>query len=280
MKIISNIKEVQEQVRSWRREGETVALVPTMGFLHEGHLSLTRIACNSASKTIVSIFVNPTQFSPDEDYEDYPRDFSRDEELCRRENVDFVFYPPVEEMYPEDFSTWVEEKDLSGRLCGRSRPHHFSGVTTVVSKLFNICIPDTAVFGQKDAQQAIIIERMVRDLNFPVNIMLGPIIREEDGLALSSRNIYLTEDQRCRALSLSRGLNNAAEAFSKGQNDAEKLKGIVLNELQEAGVSVDYVELVSRENLKPLNIVNCPALLAVAAYVGNTRLIDNCFLNE
>ncbi|MFW6414141.1 MAG: pantoate--beta-alanine ligase [Verrucomicrobiota bacterium] len=278
MQVLTTIKAMQSRSREWRGQGETVALVPTMGYLHEGHLELIRLARNQAGKVVVSIFVNPSQFAPGEDYEDYPRDFSRDQELCRKEGVDLIFNPAVEEMYEADFSTWVVEEKLSANLCGKSRPGHFRGVTTIVCKLFNATLPDVAVFGQKDAQQALIIERMVRDLNFPVEIVLAPIVRDEDGLAVSSRNVYLSAEQRRRALSLSRGLQKAVTAFTTGERRAAELIKIVRDELESADAAVDYVELVDRSTLQPVTVVEQASLLAVAAFFGGTRLIDNCFL--
>lgn len=278
MKVVRNINNMQTLSRDWRGAGEKIALVPTMGYLHEGHLQLVRQAAEQASKVIVSIFVNPTQFAPEEDYGDYPRDFSRDEELCRREGVDVIFYPSAEAMYPDGFSTWVIEDKLSNTLCGNSRPTHFCGVTTVVCKLLNAVLPDIAVFGQKDAQQALIIKRMVRDLNFPVEIILAPIVRDADGLAVSSRNVYLSDQQRRRALSLSRGLREALKAFDDGERDASVLTKTVRCELKKAGANIDYVELVDCDNLQPLENVDRPSLLAAAACFDGIRLIDNCLL--
>ena len=278
MQILRTIPETQAQSRQWRRDGLSIALVPTMGFLHEGHLSLIRRARAAADRVIVSIFVNPTQFAPDEDFEAYPRDLKRDEALCRQEGADAVFYPGADELYPDDFSTWVEETALSHGLCGASRPGHFRGVATIVAKLFNACLPDLAVFGQKDAQQALIIQRMVRDLHFPVEIDVAPIVREPDGLAMSSRNTYLSPEERERALSLSQGLAAAQNAYEKGEREAIQLRELVGKQLRDADAEIDYVELVSRQTLQPLTYVDQPALLAVAVRIGKTRLIDNCFL--
>ncbi|MFO7821034.1 MAG: pantoate--beta-alanine ligase [Lentisphaeria bacterium] len=278
MLVKQKVDDTQDRVRQWRMRGDTVALVPTMGYLHEGHLSLVRLAKEKADRVVVSIFVNPAQFGPQEDFAAYPRDFQRDEELCREAGVDMVFYPNADELYPNNYSTWVEETELSRLLCGAARPGHFRGVVTVVTKLFNICLPDIAVFGQKDAQQALVIKRMTRDLNFPIEIVVGPIIREPDGLAVSSRNSYLSESERKRALALSKGLTEAQKAFKKGQKEALMLRDKVKAELLTAKAEIDYVECVSRETLQPLTYVDEPALLAVAAYVGKVRLIDNCFL--
>jgi len=278
MDIIRTIADMQDRRRDWRRSGLRIGLTPTMGFLHEGHLSLIRIANERADVTVVSIFVNPTQFGPNEDYGQYPRDPARDEELCRCNGTDVVFYPSVEEMYPADHSTWVVEDVLSKPLCGRSRPTHFRGVTTIVAKLFNAVGPDLAVFGRKDGQQALVIQRLVRDLNFPIEVVVGPIIREPDGLAMSSRNKYLTPDERARALSISRGLRRAEALYARGSRGAEALCGAVRDEIRGADGEPDYVELVSRDSLEALPEASAPAMLAVAAFFGNTRLIDNCFL--
>ena len=278
MKILRTIRETQDLARKWRGGGQSIALVPTMGFLHEGHLSLIRIARERAERVQVSIFVNPAQFGPQEDFEKYPRDFERDEASCRKEGVDMVFYPDAAELYPVDHSTWVEETELSRGLCGASRPGHFRGVTTVVTKLFNACLPDLAVFGQKDAQQAFVLQRMTRDLNFPIDIVIAPIVRETDGLAMSSRNAYLSEVERQRATALSKGLAAAQAAYEQGEREALLLREEVEKKLREAQAEIDYIELVSRPGLQPLTYVNEPALLAVAAYIGRTRLIDNCYL--
>lgn len=278
MIIIKTVADMQAQARAWRQNGERIGFVPTMGYLHEGHLSLVRLAKNDCGKVVVSVFVNPTQFGPDEDLDRYPRDFEGDEQKCREEGVAAVFYPDATELYPSDFSTWVVEEALSAPLCGRSRPVHFRGVTTIVAKLFNAVLPDVAMFGQKDAQQAFVIKRMVRDLNFPVDIVVGPIVREPDGLAMSSRNAYLTDDERRRALSIHRGIEAARRSYEHGERTAKVLRKRVLDQLQAAHADVDYVEIVSRQTLQPLDTVNEPALLAVAAIFGQSRLIDNCFL--
>lgn len=278
MEILHTIRETQNLARKWRGDDQSIALVPTMGFLHEGHLSLIRIARERADRVQVSIFVNPTQFGPQEDFEKYPRDFERDETLCRKEGVDLVFYPDAAELYPHDYSTWVEETELSRGLCGASRPGHFRGVTTIVAKLFNACLPDLAVFGQKDTQQAFVLQRMTRDLNFPIDIIIGPIVRETDGLAMSSRNAYLSAAERQRATALSKGLAAARAAYEQGEREALLLWEKVEEKVRDVQGEIDYIELVSRPDLQPLTYVNEPALLAVAAYVGRTRLIDNCYL--
>jgi len=279
MEILRTIEEVRKLAARWRQAGERVALVPTMGYLHAGHLSLVKEAKQRAERTVVSIYVNPTQFGPNEDLDKYPRDFARDEASCREHGVDAVLYPDNAVMYAPDHSTWVVEESLSQTMCGLSRPTHFRGVTTVVLKLFNIVGCDVAVFGRKDAQQALIIQRMVRDLNIPVEIVVAPLIREEDGLALSSRNKYLNADERQRALSISAGLRSAASQFDAGERSAEALAATVRTAIEAAGGRVDYVVVMARTTLRPLPLVNAPAVLAAAAFFGKTRLIDNIFLD-
>lgn len=272
MKIFNSIKEMQNFSLSCKKEGKTLAVVPTMGFLHEGHMSLIDIAKKEADVVVVTIFVNPTQFGPNEDFEKYPRNFERDCKLCEERGANAVFAPESSEMYQGDQSTWVVEESLSKGLCGKSRPIHFRGVTTVVTKLFNAVLPDVAVFGQKDAQQLAVLKRMTRDLNFPIKIVPGPIVREDDGLALSSRNKYLSPEERKRALSISSSLSEAA--FKKFKNTSE-LKDFVISRISSAGGRVDYVETVDAESLEPVETFAQKTLVAVAAYFGNTRLIDN-----
>lgn len=279
MIIVRSPREMQGTSTEWRRAGHAIGLVPTMGALHEGHLSLIRLARSQCERLVVSIFVNPTQFGPGEDLDDYPRDFERDRELCEAEGVDAIYAPEVAAMYPPNASTWVVEERLSHFLCGVSRPTHFRGVTTVVAKLFNAVLPDRAVFGRKDAQQARIIQRMVRDLDFPVSIVVAPIVRESDGLAMSSRNAYLSPDERRRALSIQNGLRQAGEAFRAGNRDTCALRAIVVDRIAEAGGKLDYAEIVSYDSLEPVDTVSAPALLAVAARFGETRLIDNALLD-
>lgn len=276
MIIARTVPGMQDCARQWRREGKRIGFVPTMGFLHEGHLSLVRLARKETEITVVSIFVNPTQFAPNEDLAEYPRGFLRDERLCRTEGVDCVFCPTPEEMYAPDFSTWVEEKALSKSLCGRARPTHFRGVTTVVTKLFNAVLPDVAVFGRKDVQQALVIQRMVRDLNMPIKIIVGDIVRELDGLAMSSRNKYLSPIERARALSIRAGLLEASRLYDAGERNSDVLRGTVVKSIEKHEGTVDYVEIVSRSQLASLPQVNEPAVIAVAALFGKTRLIDNC----
>src|SRR5215467_10091880 len=256
-----------------------VGLVPTMGALHEGHLSLVRAARAQCSAVVVSIFVNPTQFGPTEDLAKYPRTFERDCHLLEREGVDIVFAPAVEEMYPEPNVTWVEVEGLSNKLDGRSRPGHFRGVTTVVAKLFNIVEPTAAFFGQKDTAQLAIIRRMVRDLNFAVEIVGCPIVREPDGLAMSSRNAYLDPQQRKQALVLHRSLMRVQELAEAGERDVAKLSAAGRETFaKEHSVRLDYFEVVNPDTLDPVSDITQGALVAVAAYVGTTRLIDNVLL--
>lgn len=260
--------------------GCTLGLVPTMGFLHEGHLSLVRKCRSQNEMTAVSIFVNPIQFGPGEDLEAYPRDMERDLALLESEGVDMVFAPSPGEMYPENFSVHVEEDDLSRVLCGASRPGHFRGVCTVVAKLFNIVRPGRSYFGQKDYQQVQVIKRMVRDLNIPVEIVTCPIVREEDGLAMSSRNLYLTPEQRRSALLLNRSLAMADDMVRNGETSSEKIMGAVIEKISsDPALSIDYVSLRDAGNLGDLEILDRKAVLALAVRVGKARLIDNIILD-
>jgi pantoate--beta-alanine ligase len=276
MQIFKTIKETQDYSLQKKRENKKVGLVPTMGYLHEGHLSLIDIARKEADCVIVSIFVNPSQFGPDEDLDKYPRDFERDRQLCEERGVDAIFAPLPDEMYFSDSSVWVTEESLSKGLCGKSRPVHFRGVTTVVSKLFNAALPDIAVFGQKDAQQAAILKRMVRDLNFPIKVITGPIVREEDGLAMSSRNKYLSQEERKNALSISKALFEAQS--NKDTKDSVSIIQKASETISSSGGKIDYIELVDFENLEPVSIIKKPALLAAAVFFGKTRLIDNVLI--
>ena len=279
MKILTTIEKMRAASRSARQSGKRLGFVPTMGALHEGHLSLVRAARCRCDVVAASIFVNPTQFGPNEDLAKYPRSFERDCELLERERVAFLFAPSVEEMYPPGAVAWVTVEELSGKLDGRSRPGHFRGVTTVVSKLFHIVEPDVAFFGQKDAAQLAIIRRMVRDLNFPVEIAACPIVREPDGLAMSSRNAYLNPEQRKQALVLHRSLMRLEQMVDAGERDADKLLDAGRAEFsREPQVRLDYFEIVNPETLDPVADVSAGALVAVAAYVGTTRLIDNILL--
>ncbi len=277
MRVIKSVKEMQAISRSYFRTGKEVGFVPTMGYLHEGHLSLVRRAREENDIVVVSIFVNPTQFGPNEDYERYPRDEARDRELLKAEGVDYLFLPSVEEMYPKGYSTFVEVEGLTEGLCGARRPGHFRGVVTVVTKLLNIVQPTRAYFGEKDYQQLQVIKRLVKDLNIPVEIVGCPIVREKDGLAMSSRNTYLSSEERESALSLYRGLKLAEELFEKGERNPEVIKERVREYiLSHPHVKkIDYVEIVDPESLKPVNEVKEGDVIALAVFVGNTRLIDN-----
>lgn len=281
MKVIRTIHEMQEWSDAKRRNGATIAVIPTMGYLHEGHLSLIDTARRSGADTIVvTIFVNPTQFGPNEDFAKYPRDFERDAKLCESKQVDAVFAPEAEEMYPEDSSTWVIEEKLSQGLCAKTRPTHFRGVTTVVSKLFLATLPHIAVFGQKDGQQARVIKRMVRDLNFPIRIVISPIIREADGLARSSRNKYLSEEEHRNALSLSRGLMKLKAEIESGRTDLPALLAELRASIEAASGSVDYIEAVDAETLEPIEKISGSMMFPVAVYFGKTRLIDNILVEK
>jgi pantoate--beta-alanine ligase len=281
MKICQTVQEMRAASRDAQPAGKRVGFVPTMGALHEGHLSLVRAARTQADVVVVSIFVNPTQFGPNEDLSRYPRPFDRDRELLEKEGVDFLFAPSVEEMYPPGAVTYVTVDGLSQKLCGKSRPGHFRGVTTVVSKLFHIVEPDLAFFGQKDAAQVTIIRRMVRDQHLPVQIVACPIVREPDGLAMSSRNAYLDLQQRKSALALSRSLLRVSKLFAEGERKAAQLIAAAARVLaEEPSVRLDYFEIVDPDTLDAVEEIVKPALVAVAAFVGTTRLIDNMVLQE
>jgi pantoate--beta-alanine ligase len=278
MKVFPSIDEMRAARCAARREGNSLGLVPTMGALHEGHLSLVRVAKAQCDLVAASIFVNPLQFGLNEDLAKYPRTFDRDRELLEREGVDFIFAPGVEEMYPAGAVTYVTVESLSDKLCGRSRPGHFRGVTTVVSKLFNIVEPDRAFFGQKDAAQTTIIRRMVCDLNIPVQIVVCPIVREPDGLAMSSRNAYLDAQQRRSARVLYRSLIAVRERFDQGERKVRTLIEAGSQVFAQEPVRLDYFEIVDPETLDPVEDLSRPALVAVAAFVGKARLIDNIVL--
>lgn len=276
MEVFSKINDLKRKLKEERKKGKSIGFVPTMGYLHEGHLSLVRESVKENDVTVVSIFVNPIQFGPGEDFNRYPRDIERDKKLLEKEGVDYLFFPSNEEMYPAGYKTFVEVNELGKKLCGKSRPGHFKGVTTVVLKLFNIVQPDRAYFGQKDAQQAIIIKKMVQDLNMDVEIVVMPIVREEDGLAMSSRNVYLDEDERKNATVLYRSLKEAEKLIKGGEKDAEKIK----NRMREIVMSypkavIDYIEIVDTEELNPVNPIKGKVLIALAVYIGKARLIDN-----
>lgn len=274
MQVTKTVKETRDIVKEWKRQGLTVGLVPTMGFLHEGHASLIKKAREENDRVAVSVFVNPTQFGPNEDLEAYPRDFERDSALCESIGADLIFHPEPEDMY-DNPCAYVSIEKLSDNLCGKTRPIHFRGVCTVVSKLFNIITPDRAYFGQKDAQQLAIIKKMVKDLNFDIEIVGCPIVREEDGLAKSSRNTYLNGEERKAALCLSRSVAKGQEIIEKGMK-SEKLLGemtAVINE--EPLAKIDYVSAVDALTMEPVDEIDRPVLVAMAVYIGKTRLIDN-----
>ena len=279
MKVIESIP----QMRTWceQNSAKKIALVPTMGFLHEGHLSLIRIARQQAEIVVVSIFINPTQFAQGEDLDTYPRDFTRDKKLCELESVDLIFTPSNQEMYPTNHKTYVITEELSGILCGESRPSHFRGVTTVVAKLFNIIQPNIAIFGQKDAQQAVILKRMVQDLNFNLEIQIAPIIRENDGLAMSSRNKYLSPVQRKEAAILQKSLQLARSEFKHGNLDFEQTKNKMIHMIQDnSSALIDYISFTDASSLASVQDDTRSILVALAVYFGQTRLIDNIILNK
>ena len=279
MKIVSTIKEVRECVSAWSREGQSVGLVPTMGYLHEGHMSLID-AARENDKVVVSIFVNPMQFGPNEDLESYPRDLKRDANMCKEHGVDLIFHPTPEEMYGDNFYSFVDMDVLTQELCGLTRPVHFRGVCTVVTKLFNIVAPDRAYFGQKDAQQLAIIRRMVKDLNMPIEIIGCPIIREEDGLAKSSRNTYLSTEERKAALVLSRAIFLAKEMIEKGERSAKLILEAMIKEIEKEPLAkIDYVKAVDFATIQQTDYIKGEVLIAIAVYIGKTRLIDNVAVN-
>ncbi|MHB8158073.1 MAG: pantoate--beta-alanine ligase [Desulfocucumaceae bacterium] len=283
MIICETISNIREFVKQERAQGKTVGFVPTMGYLHEGHLSLARRAKKDCGSVVASIFVNPLQFGPKEDFSVYPRDLERDSQLLKGCGVDALFHPSGEEMYPGNFSTTVEVGGITDCLCGVSRPGHFRGVATVVTKLFNIVLPDRAYFGQKDAQQVLVIQRLVQDLNMQLEVITVPTAREADGLAMSSRNVYLTPEQRAVAPALYRSLQEAADLISAGERDIKKLVGLVrerISSLDLGGVNIDYVELRSLPGLEEIDTFVAPSLMALAVRMGKTRLIDNIVLGE
>jgi pantoate--beta-alanine ligase len=277
MEIIKNIKQMQAISLKLKGEGKRIGLVPTMGYLHQGHLSLAAKARQDNDVVVMSNFVNPLQFGPKEDFATYPRDLDRDSRLAENVGVDYVFAPSGEGMYPEGYNTYVEVKgEATEKMCGRTRPGHFLGVTTVVLKLFLITQPDRAYFGQKDAQQAIVIRKMVDDLNLPIEIVSCPIVREEDGLALSSRNSYLSAAERKNALALPKALNAGKQMIEKGEREAAAVRKEILRVLESSpGIRVDYVELVDGLTLEEMPVLEGKVLLAAAVFVGKTRLIDN-----
>ena len=280
MQIIQTTKEMQDICLRHKQKSQSIGLVPTMGYLHAGHLSLVQKAREEHDILVVSVFVNPTQFGVGEDFEVYPRDLSRDAALLEEAKVDYCFAPSPEEMYPTGYATFVEtEGEITHKLCGKSRPTHFKGVTTVVAKLFNICQPDEAYFGQKDAQQVSVIEKMTRELNLPVRVRRMPIVRETDGLALSSRNIYLSPEDRAQALVLSRSLQMAQDRVTAGERDARALAKAVEDMIHTSPLAqIDYVEIVNPEDLTQAEVLTGPTLIALAVKFGSTRLLDNIVL--
>ncbi len=281
MEICSKIEAVRQHVREWKKAGLTIGFVPTMGYLHEGHKSLIDAARQDNDRVVVSIFVNPMQFGPNEDLASYPRDLKKDAGLCEAAGVDLIFNPQPEEMYAPDFASYVDMDGLTAQLCGKSRPGHFRGVQTVVLKLFHIVAPDRAYFGQKDAQQLAVIKRMVRDLNVDIEIIGCPIVREEDGLAKSSRNTYLNEAERKAALVLSRSLKAGRELLESGETKAAAIRQAVIQEIEKEPLAkIDYVEIVDFDTITPVDEVNGSILAAIAVYIGKTRLIDNFIVEK
>lgn len=277
MEVVETLNSMKQSVYSFKRDGKRIGFVPTMGYLHQGHTSLIKRAREENDIVVVSIFVNPLQFGENEDFDRYPRDFERDRSLCRENSVDVIFYPPYKDMYPDGFKTYVEVKELSDVLCGKYRPGHFRGVATVVAKLFNIVQPDRAYFGRKDYQQLKIIQRMVEDLNFPVEIVGCETVREPDGLAMSSRNKYLSPEERESAIYISKALFRVKDAFDKNTKDVKDLVNIGLEVLRQAPLvkQIQYFEVVDGESLKPKDYANKGDIVATAVIIGNTRLIDN-----
>jgi pantoate--beta-alanine ligase len=279
MRIVRTISEIRMALKTLREGGHRIGFVPTMGYLHEGHAALIRQSTARCNHTVVSVFVNPTQFGPNEDLSRYPRDLDRDQNLCLKLGADVLFLPEPSEIFPTGFSTFVEPGPLGDVLCGKFRPGHFRGVATIVAKLFNIVQPDLAFFGQKDLQQIAVIRRMVKDLNMPVDIVVAPTVRETDGLAMSSRNTYLSPEDRKRALCLQRGLTAASEAFRKGNHQASRLATIARKELAEAD-EVQYCQLVDAYSMEAMKgEITRTAALCMAAVIGKTRLIDNVILS-
>ena len=276
MKICYTVDDVRKEVKEWKKQGLSVGFVPTMGYLHEGHGSLIKAAKAGNDKVVVSIFVNPMQFGPTEDLESYPRDLDKDSKLCEGVGVDLIFHPEPEEMYPEGFCSYVDMNGLTTELCGKSRPIHFRGVQTVVLKLFNIVTPDNAYFGQKDAQQLAVVTRMVKDLSVDTKIHGCPIIREEDGLAKSSRNTYLSEVERQAALILSQSLQVGKALIEQGETDATVVKKAISDKIAtEPLARIDYVDVVDFDTITPIEQIKGNTLVAIAVYIGKTRLIDN-----
>lgn len=276
MELVTTVEEVRSRVKQWKKEGLTVGLVPTMGYLHDGHKILIDRAVKENDRVVVSDFVNPTQFGENEDLGSYPRDIERDSKLCEEAGAALIFHPAPEEMYAPDYCTFVDMNKLTDVLCGKTRPIHFSGVCSVVSKLFNIVAPDRAYFGQKDAQQLAVIRRMVRDLNFDIEIVGCPIVREPDGLALSSRNTYLNTEERKAALVLSQALKLGKDMMESGETDAVRIRKAMVEHIEKEPLArIDYVEIVDADSLESVQKIENKVLTAMAVYIGNTRLIDN-----
>ncbi len=281
MVVITTVQEMKAHVRAVRARGETICLVPTMGYLHKGHLDLMRMGKGLADHLMISIFVNPTQFGPSEDLSRYPRDFERDRMLSEEVGVECIFFPGPEEMYPEGYATYVNVEEITQALCGVSRPTHFRGVATVVAKLFNICEPDVSVFGQKDYQQLAVIRRMVKDLDMNVRVVAHPTVREDDGLAMSSRNKYLSGEQRTNALVLSRALDTARGLVMRGERRASEIRKVAVDMIEATpGALMDYVEIVHPETLRTIDTIDDRAVMALAVRFGPTRLIDNTELHR
>jgi pantoate--beta-alanine ligase len=279
MKFFTRSKSLSSYIRLLKRKGKRIGFVPTMGYLHEGHLSLIRAARRDTGIVVVSIFVNPAQFGPGEDFDKYPRDIKRDERLARSAGADIIFYPSAAEIYPEGYRTYVEVEGITGRLCGNARPGHFKGVTTIVAKLFNAVRPDIAYFGQKDAQQAIVIKRMAKDLNMDIDIKVMPIVREADGLAMSSRNRYLSARERKDAAVLYESLMLARRLIKKGARDAGSIKREISRKIRsKKSARIEYVSLVDLKELKDVKRMNKGVLIALAVWIGKTRLIDNAII--
>lgn len=276
LKIVHTIAEARAIIKEWKKDGFSIGLVPTMGYLHEGHKSLIDKSAKDNDKTVVSIFVNPIQFGANEDLASYPRDLERDARVCESAGADLIFNPTPEEMYFPDFSTYIDAGDIQKELCGKSRPTHFRGVCTVVAKLLNIITPDRAYFGQKDAQQLAVVKRMVRDLSIDVEIVGCPIVRENDGLAKSSRNVYMNTEERQAAAVINRALKIGREMIEEGEYSSQKITEAIKEEImKEQCTKIDYIQVVSYPSIKPIEKIEKPALVAAAVYVGKTRLIDN-----
>lgn len=276
MNIVHTIKDVKRVIKKWENENLSIGYVPTMGYLHEGHASLIKKAREENDRVVVSIFVNPIQFGPNEDYSTYPRDLTKDSSLCYEFGADLIFNPEASEMYPNKMYSHVNVNILTENLCGEKRPGHFQGVCTVLTKFFNIITPTRAYFGEKDAQQLAVVKKMVQDLNFPIKIIGCPIIRESDGLAKSSRNIYLSEEERKSALVLNKSLKEALNALNHGERNLNNIKKIIVNMInKEPLTKIDYVNIVDSANLQPVEEIQSSILIAIAVYIGKTRLIDN-----